>query len=74
MHLSSSKTFKRELAAVMLIFLFYLALADKTQALEILTLPTYTFAALAFGMDWGSKQTNLTKGKPNASSPPEETP
>lgn len=59
--LLSNKTYKRELAAVMLVFLFYLALADKNQALEILTLPTYAFAAMAFGMDWSSKQTDLTR-------------
>lgn len=59
--LRTNKTYKRELAAVMLVFLFYLALADRTQALEILTLPTYIFAAMAFGMDWSSKQTDLTR-------------
>lgn len=63
-----NKTYKREIAALLLVFCGYLAVADKTEALEMYIVPTFTFAALAFGMDWSSKQTGLTRGRSNGSS------
>ncbi len=57
------KTWKREFAFVMVMFLGYLAATDRIDALEILAAPVFLFTIAAFGMDWGSKQTDLLKRK-----------
>lgn len=61
-----SKTYKREVAFLLLLNLALLSWTDKTQALEILVLPSFAFVAMAFGMDWGSKQTEFTRSRYNA--------
>ena len=54
------KTWKREVATAVLIFLGVLALEDdKEEQLRILALPGVTFAALAFGLDWHRKQNGV---------------
>jgi hypothetical protein len=49
------KTFKRELAVVLLLWLMYVVETKDASTIEILVWPVFTFAALAFGMDWFGK-------------------
>lgn len=53
------KTYKREAALVVLLYLFYLGLYGRIEALEVLAWPLMLFVGAAFGMEWTSKQTNL---------------
>lgn len=55
------KTYKREFATLMVLFIFSLAAMDKVEALSILATPVFLFTGMAFGMDWGSKQTEWMK-------------
>lgn len=60
-HAAQSKTYKRELATGMLVFLgaFFLWGVENAQAAEAaryLTLPIFTFAGGAFGLDAWAKQ------------------
>ena len=61
------KTYKREIAVVMLLALcgvIYLAAkADPVETLKIIVWPVMTFAAAAMGMQWASTQTDLVGGK-----------
>ena len=52
------KTYKRELAVVLLIWLMYVVETKDASTIEILVWPVFTFAALAFGMDWFGKSAN----------------
>jgi hypothetical protein len=50
-----TKTYKRELAVAML-GLFYIAVfTQDVEMIETLIWPTFSFAALAFGLDWKGK-------------------
>ena len=51
-----TKTYKRELAVVLLVFLGYVVETKGPEIVELLVWPTFTFAALSFGLDWGHKQ------------------
>ena len=50
------RTFKREVAVALLVFLGYVVETKGPEIVELLVWPTFTFAALAFGLDWGYKQ------------------
>lgn len=45
-----TKTYGREVACVLLVFVMYLAYLGKDSTLEVLVWPTYTFAIAAFGI------------------------
>jgi hypothetical protein len=65
------RTFKREVAVGLLIFLGYVIETKGSEIVELLVWPTFTFAALAFGLDWGHKQlqpTGFTPGRNQRSS------
>lgn len=49
------KTYKRELAVALLVWLVYVVETKDASTIEILVWPVFTFAALAFGMDWFGK-------------------
>lgn len=49
------KTYKRELAVVLLIWLVYVVEVKGPEIVEILVWPVFTFAALSFGLDWFGK-------------------
>jgi len=53
-----NKTYKREVALILFMFLGYLAYVGETDIVEILAWPTFTFGGLAFGLDWKSKLDN----------------
>jgi hypothetical protein len=54
------KTYKREVAIGLLIFLGYVVETKGEEIVELLVWPTFTFAGLAFGLDWGHKQLQPT--------------
>jgi hypothetical protein len=49
------KTYKREIAVALLVWLTYVVETKDASTIEILVWPVFTFAALAFGMDWFGK-------------------
>lgn len=56
------KTFKRELAVVLLLWLVYLVETKDIDVVEILVWPIFSFAAAAFGYDaYGKLQQGSTK-------------
>ena len=61
----TEKTFKRELAALLVAFLCFIAWkaaeVDPIEALKIIVWPIMLFVGAAFGMQWASKQTDLMK-------------
>ena len=52
------KTYKRELAVVMLLWLAYVVEVKEPSLVEILVWPIFTFTALSFGLDWFGKDGN----------------
>lgn len=62
------KTWKRELAVVLLLWLMYVVETKDASTIEILVWPVFTFAALAFGMDWFGKSSNGVWGESSISS------
>ena len=55
------KTYKREVAVLMLLAIFTMAFMGMLEALAILTAPVFLFAMGVFGLDWASRQTELTQ-------------
>jgi len=53
------KTYKREVAVMLLVYLSYLGLYGRIEALEVLAWPFMLFVGASFGMEWASKQTDL---------------
>jgi hypothetical protein len=49
------KTYKREVAIVLFVWLAYIVETKDVNTIEILVWPIFTFSALAFGMDWFGK-------------------
>lgn len=50
-----SKSYKRELAIVLLIWFGYLVETKDESLIEVLVWPVFTYSALAFGIDWYGK-------------------
>ena len=51
----SRKTYKREVAMALLVWLAYVVETKDANIIEILVWPIFTFVGLAFGMDWFGK-------------------
>lgn len=49
------KTYKRELALALLVWLAYVVEVKDASLVEVLVWPVFTFAALSFGLDWFGK-------------------
>lgn len=64
---TTGKTYKRELALVLFIWLAYLVETKEPEVLEILAFPIFTFGALAFGLQWYSPNGGLLKPQPTGS-------
>lgn len=66
------KTFKRELAVALLLWLVYIVEVKDASIIEILVWPIFSFAAAAFGFDAYGKLQQTTKssdrGRPQHSS------
>ena len=56
------KTYKREVALVLFLWLGYIVETKDVNTIEILVWPIFTFSALAFGMDWFGKSVGV-RGK-----------
>jgi hypothetical protein len=52
------KTYKREIAVALLIWLAYVVEVKDANIVEVLVWPIFTFVALAFGLDWWNKSGN----------------
>lgn len=55
------KTYKRELAVLLILWLVYIVEVKDVQIIEILVWPVFSFAAAAFGFDQYSKLQQATK-------------
>jgi hypothetical protein len=53
------KTYKREVALVLFLWLGYIVETKDVNTIEILVWPIFTFSALAFGMDWFGKSVGV---------------
>lgn len=50
------KTFKREVAILLLSFLCYIIYGGDIEMVKVIVYPFVAFAGLAFGLDWKGKQ------------------
>ena len=57
------KTYKREVALLLFVWLAYIVETKDVNIIEILVWPVFTFSALAFGMDWFGKSGGV-RGQP----------
>ena len=62
------KTYKREVAFLLLVWLGYLTETKEPELVEILAFPIFTFAALAFGLQWYAPNGRVFGGKSSESS------
>jgi hypothetical protein len=53
--MKKDKTYKREVALAILGGFGYVVFTNDVQMAEVLVWPTFTFAALSFGLDWWGK-------------------
>lgn len=58
------KTYKREIAILLFLWLAYIVETKDAKTIEILVWPIFTFSALAFGMDWFGKSGGM-RGQPS---------
>ncbi len=68
-----SKTFKREVAVALLLWLVYLVEVKDTALVEVLVWPIFSFAAAAFGFDQYSKLQQSRTTKPSNRGRPERS-
>lgn len=54
-----NKTWKRELAVVLLLWFAYLVETKDENLIKVLVWPVFTYSALAFGIDWYGKSNSL---------------
>ena len=54
-----SKTYKREVAVGLVMWLIWLAEAGNIAALTVVAWPVFLFLGAAYGMEWAAKQTKL---------------
>ena len=53
---SRGKTFKREVATLLLTFLCFVIFQGDVEMVKVIVYPFMAFAGLAFGLDWKTKQ------------------
>jgi len=56
-----SKTYKRELAVALFLWLGYLVETKEPELVQILAFPVFTFGALSFGLSWYAPNGGLLK-------------
>lgn len=61
---TGKKSYKRELAVVLLVWFAYLVETKDESLIEVLVWPVFTYSALAFGIDWYGKSNGM-RGKPS---------
>ena len=57
------KTYKRELAFLLFVWLVYLVETKEPELVKILAFPIFTYIALAMGMSWYSPNGGLLTGR-----------
>ena len=60
-----AKTYKREVAVALLIWLAYVVEMKDANVVEVIIWPVFTFVALAFGLDWFNKSGSIMQQSPN---------
>ena len=55
-----AKTYKREVAIVVLLYLFYLGLYGNPEVVAVMVWPFMLYVGAAFGMDWARSQLSET--------------
>jgi len=55
------KTYKRELAIVLLLWFGYIVETKDAETIQMLVWPIFTYMALAFGVDWWGKSGGMRK-------------
>jgi hypothetical protein len=65
---NEKRTFKREIAVVLLLWLMYVVETKDASTIEILVWPVFTFAALSFGLQWFGNNSNGVWGESSISS------
>lgn len=61
----SKKTYKREVAVALLIWLAYVVEVKDATIVEVLVWPIFAFVALSFGLDWFNKSGSLMQQSSN---------
>jgi len=56
------KTFKREVAVGILLAFGYVVYGGDVEMVKVLVWPVFSFAGLAFGLDWHGKNSNNSDG------------
>lgn len=56
--MAKKRTFKRELAIVIVLFLFYLCIFGSPAIVEVVVWPFMLYVGAAFGMEWAGSQLN----------------
>lgn len=62
------KTYKREVAFLLLVWLGYLTETKDIAVVETLAFPIFTFAALAYGLEWYAPNGRVFGGKSSRTS------
>lgn len=57
----TGKTYKRELAIVLLIWFAYLVETKDIELINVLVWPIFTYSALSFGLDWFGKSNGMQR-------------
>lgn len=61
---TKSKTYKRELAVVLLVWFAYLVETKDESLIEVLVWPVFTYSALAFGLNWYAPNGGMHRNQP----------
>lgn len=61
------KTYKRELAVLLLVWLVYIVETKDANVIALVVWPVFTVAAGAFGIDWYGKSTGMRGKSPEPS-------
>lgn len=60
----NTKTYKRELAVVLIVWFAYIVETKDAEIINMLVWPVFTYMALAFGVDWWGKSGSVRKDTP----------
>lgn len=63
------KTYKRELAIVLLLWFGYIVETKDAETIQMLVWPIFTYMSLAFGVDWWGKSGGVRQNSPTGGRP-----
>lgn len=64
--MSLKKTYKRELAVVLIVWFAYVVETKDAEIINMLVWPVFTYMALAFGVDWWGKSGGMRQNSSGA--------